>query len=74
MIERSKREKVELRGYVARYIIDVVDAVATLESAAKQRRVERIEVVRGILKAWADKKIREAAVIGRVAGNGNRGE
>ena len=66
----NKSEQFEVRGHVARYVIDVVDAVAMHQSAGVQRRVARFEVVRGILMAWADQKMREAALIGRLTGNG----
>ena len=46
-----------------RYVVDVVDAVAIYKG------VDRIEVMRNILKGWADEKIREAALIARMAGN-----
>ncbi len=70
MTTERQRDKVELRGHVARYVIDVVDAVAIHQSAGVQQRVARFEVVRGILEAWADQKIREAVLIGRLTGNG----
>lgn len=57
-------DQVEVRGLVPRYVVDVVDAVAIYKG------VDRIEVVRIVLKEWAEEKIREAALIGRmVAGN-----
>ena len=70
MKAENNGEQFELRGHVARYVIDVVDAVAMHQSAGVQRRVSRFEVVRSILEAWADQKMREATLIGRLTGNG----
>ena len=62
-----KHDQVELRGLVPRYVVDVVDAVAIYKG------VDRIEVVRTALKQWAEEKIREAELIGRmVAGNDSK--
>ena len=59
-----KDDQVEVRGLVPRYVVDVVDAVAIYKS------VDRIEVVRLVLQEWAEQKMREAELIGRlVAGN-----
>ena len=52
-----------MRGMVPRYVVDVVDAVAI------HKGVDRIEVVRIVLKEWADEKLKEAALIARTAGN-----
>lgn len=57
------QDPVELRGLVPRYVVDVVDAVAIY------RGVDRIEVVRLVLKEWADQKLKEAKLIARMAGN-----
>ena len=56
------QDPVELRGLVPRYVVDVVDAVAIYKS------VDRIEVVRIVLKEWADEKLKEAALIRSMAG------
>jgi hypothetical protein len=58
----SADDPVELRGLVPRYVVDVVDAVAIY------RGVDRIEVVRLVLKEWADEKRKEAELIARMAG------
>ena len=55
-------DPVELRGQVPRYVVDVVDAVAIYKG------VDRIEVVRLVLKEWADQKLKEAELIARMAG------
>lgn len=55
-------DPVELCGLVPRYVVDVVDAVAIY------RAVDRIEVVRLVLKEWADQKLKEAELIARMAG------
>lgn len=57
------QDPVEVRGMVPRYVVDVVDAVAI------HKGVDRIEVVRIVLKEWADEKLKEAALIARTAGN-----
>ena len=62
-----KRDQVELRGLVPRYVVDVVDAVAIYKG------LDRIEVVRLVLQEWADQKMREAKLIGRmVEGNDSK--
>lgn len=55
-----KRDQVELRGLVPRYVVDVVDAVAIYKG------LDRIEVVRLVLQEWAEQKMREAELIGRM--------
>ena len=56
-------DHIEVRGLLPRYVVDVVDSVAIYKGVA------RIEVVRIVLKEWADEKLKEAALIARLAGN-----
>jgi len=55
-------DQVELRGMVARQIIDVIDAVSMA------RRQSRVELVEEILRAWSETRLHEANLVNAVAG------
>lgn len=62
MPEQAKGDKVELRGWIPRHVMDVIDAVAIA------RRMPRATLVTQILDVWVQEQMREADLIGRVAG------
>lgn len=51
---------VEVRGPISRRVINVIDAIAI------HQRTDRISVLRSVLSAWADDRVREADLIRRV--------
>jgi len=55
---------VELRGEILREHVDVIDAVVQATPGAS-----RMSVLRRIVAEWADRKVHEASLIHRVAGN-----
>lgn len=61
--------EVELRGPCPKWIVEVLDAVAMA------REISRTEQVAIVLGEWADKRMLEATLIGRVTrGNGRSAE